>query len=208
MKYYVVLKGKIPGIYTTWNEAKEQIYKYPGALYKSFNTLEEAQEYQKAFNSNNDVNEYLQDTSTLKNTYLAYTDGSYSMRDNTCGYGIVLITPDNIQYNYCGNINFEKNTNNIAELYAIFVVLSNVKQDIIIYSDSRYSINAVTTPTNNKSANKELIEAIQELMKGRNVEFRHVKAHADNELNNLVDELANIGRTIKQPLILHSKQQL
>lgn len=200
MKYYVVLRGRTPGIYTTWNEAKEQIYKFKGALYKSFDTLEEAQQYQNAFSNNKDIKK--------DNIYIAYTDGSYSMRDNTCGYGIVLITPDKVQYNYCGNIDFEKRTNNIAELYAIYVTLYNVKQDIIIYSDSRYSINAITTPTTSKSANKELIERIQELMKGRYVEFVHVKAHADNKLNNLVDELANIGRTINESLVLHSVVKL
>ena len=44
-KYYSVVKGRIPGIYTTWDEAKTQIHEYAGAVYKSFKTEEEAKEY-------------------------------------------------------------------------------------------------------------------------------------------------------------------
>lgn len=35
-KYYVVWKGKKPGIYTSWNDCKKQIENVTGALYKSF----------------------------------------------------------------------------------------------------------------------------------------------------------------------------
>jgi ribonuclease HI len=42
MKYYVVWKGRKPGIYTTWEECKSQVHKYSGAKYKSFPTLDEA----------------------------------------------------------------------------------------------------------------------------------------------------------------------
>lgn len=44
-KYYGVITGKKPGIYTTWQECKEQVDGYPGAVYKSFPTLEAAQAY-------------------------------------------------------------------------------------------------------------------------------------------------------------------
>jgi len=41
-KFYSIFKGHTPGIYTTWDEAKEQVDGYPGAVYKSFKTEEEA----------------------------------------------------------------------------------------------------------------------------------------------------------------------
>jgi len=44
-KFYAVVKGHIPGIYTTWDEAKTQVDGYPGAVYKSFKTEEEAEEF-------------------------------------------------------------------------------------------------------------------------------------------------------------------
>lgn len=45
MAYYAVKEGRKPGVYTTWEECSEQVTKYPGALYKKFNTEEDALEY-------------------------------------------------------------------------------------------------------------------------------------------------------------------
>ncbi len=45
-KYYVVWKGRKPGIYQDWKECEEQIKGYEGAEYKSFLTRESAE---KAF---------------------------------------------------------------------------------------------------------------------------------------------------------------
>jgi ribonuclease HI len=44
-KFYAVVKGCTPGIYTTWDEAKTQVDGYPGAVYKSFKTEEEADKF-------------------------------------------------------------------------------------------------------------------------------------------------------------------
>ena len=45
MKYYVVVKGKKPGIYLTWEECKKQVDGYNGAKFKSFVTIEDAEFY-------------------------------------------------------------------------------------------------------------------------------------------------------------------
>lgn len=42
-KYYVVWRGKQPGIYTEWEACKEQVQGVQGAQYKSFGTREEAE---------------------------------------------------------------------------------------------------------------------------------------------------------------------
>ncbi len=42
-KFYAVRKGKNPGVYRTWDECKDQVHKFSGAIYKSFKTLKEAQ---------------------------------------------------------------------------------------------------------------------------------------------------------------------
>lgn len=44
-RYYAVKVGRIPGIYQTWDEAKAQVNGYSGAIYKSFATLQEADEF-------------------------------------------------------------------------------------------------------------------------------------------------------------------
>jgi ribonuclease HI len=45
--YYVVHKGRIPGIYSNWNQCKKQIDKFEGAIFKKFNTENEANEFLK-----------------------------------------------------------------------------------------------------------------------------------------------------------------
>ena len=48
-KYYVVWNGVCPGIYTSWTDCKLQINGYAGAVYKSFDSKEEAEQaYQSA----------------------------------------------------------------------------------------------------------------------------------------------------------------
>ena len=44
-KIYAVKKGRVPGIYETWEEANEQIKGFSGATHASFKTREEATEY-------------------------------------------------------------------------------------------------------------------------------------------------------------------
>lgn len=51
-KFYVVKNGRKVGIYNTWEECKEQVYKFSGAEYKSFETLEEAKSYLYGKNNN------------------------------------------------------------------------------------------------------------------------------------------------------------
>lgn len=47
-KYYVVWKGLHPGIFSSWAECEKQIKGYEGALFKSFETIAEAE---KAYTS-------------------------------------------------------------------------------------------------------------------------------------------------------------
>jgi ribonuclease HI len=42
-KYYVVWKGRKPGIFTSWPECEKQVKGFPAAQYKSFDSLKEAE---------------------------------------------------------------------------------------------------------------------------------------------------------------------
>ena len=53
-KYYVVIKGKKSGIFSTWEETKKSVIGYKGAVYKSFLSEEEAKQYFDKFNFIND----------------------------------------------------------------------------------------------------------------------------------------------------------
>lgn len=52
MKIYAVKQGRIPGLYNTWDECKLQVNGYKGALYKSFTTITEANQYMEIITYN------------------------------------------------------------------------------------------------------------------------------------------------------------
>jgi len=45
LKWYVVVNGRVPGIYTDWGETKKQVDGFCGAIFKSFTNKDEADEY-------------------------------------------------------------------------------------------------------------------------------------------------------------------
>lgn len=47
-KYYVVWKGRKTGVFSTWDECKQQIGNYTAAVYKSFESLAEANKAYKS----------------------------------------------------------------------------------------------------------------------------------------------------------------
>ena len=57
IRYYAVCTGRKPGIYYSWEECKDQIYRYSGALFKSFETRQQAEKYinSPVINENNKI---------------------------------------------------------------------------------------------------------------------------------------------------------
>lgn len=94
-KYYAVKIGKTPGIYQTWDECKTMTHGYSGAVYKSFKTLEEAEQFMKGAVASSRI-ENVKGTSTaqiiegLPEVY-AFVDGSYNVATHVYGYGGFLI---------------------------------------------------------------------------------------------------------------------
>ena len=86
--YYAVKKGRNTGIYKSWNDCKEQVQGFSGAVYKGFETLKEAEEFLEG-----EVSREIKDLSgmeTFPETY-AFVDGSYNIRTGTYGYGGFLV---------------------------------------------------------------------------------------------------------------------
>lgn len=44
MSWYVVHRGRIPGVYNSWRKCQEQVNGYRNNSYQKFNTMEEAEE--------------------------------------------------------------------------------------------------------------------------------------------------------------------
>lgn len=145
-KYYVVWKGITPGIYPSWEECQVQITGVQ-ALYKSFNTLEEAE---RAYSSS--PHEYIgRDT---KSNAVSETAQQYIIKNALAVDAACSGNPGMMEYRgvYIGTgeeiFHFGPmyGTNNIGEFLAIVHGLALLKQKNInlpIYSDSRNALSWV-----------------------------------------------------------------
>lgn len=89
-KYYAVKIGKTSGIYRTWAECAQLVQGYPGAIYKSFPSMEEAESF-----LGNAVPEY---ENAEKQTPYAFVDGSYNAATGVYGYGGFLVDGDGMRH--------------------------------------------------------------------------------------------------------------
>src|SRR5699024_6858662 len=88
MKYYAVREGRNPGIYHTWEECSNEVIGYKGAVYKKFNSHDEALNFIKKDKTKNmKMEEDMKD-----NEMKSYVDGSFSTQANIYSYGVILLT--------------------------------------------------------------------------------------------------------------------
>jgi ribonuclease HI len=145
-KYYVVWNGVYPGIYDNWTDCQLQIKGYVGALYKSFESKEEAE---NAFSDSacNYIGKSTKTNRTLnQNEKPLYTRESLAV-DAACSGN-----PGNVEYRgvyvETGQQVFHvgpmaQGTNNIGEFLALVHGLALFSKNgckMPIYSDSRNAI--------------------------------------------------------------------
>jgi ribonuclease H-related protein len=201
-KYYAVAKGVTPGIYTDWPTTQKMVNGFPKAVFKSFTTKQEAEEYMRLYA---DKSIAATQSQILPKDTIIYTDGS--MNEGRCGFGVVIITNVGDKFEAYGHVpKYLGVTNNVAELYAIYVALSLVQGDVSIYSDSTYAIGVLTGW--NAKVNIDIIESIKRLLANRTVKFQHVDAHSGITYNEEADRLADRGRTQEKELIVIKNGQL
>ena len=95
-KYYAVKNGRKPGIYQTWDEAKNQVDGFSSPVYKSFKTLAEAEAFLGG--QSTPVKSSLKNPAPKTNnstigpdTIEAYVDGSFHKASNRYSFGVAII---------------------------------------------------------------------------------------------------------------------
>lgn len=127
--------------------------------------------------------------------YECYSDGAYSSARNQGGVGIVFLRNGRKVFDYSKG--FKNTTNNQMEIAAAIMTLKCFKKEvasITIYTDSMYVIGCATLGWQRKK-NIRLWKVFDEELRRvsqlcPNIQFKHVKGHADNRWNNYVDKLA------------------
>ena len=191
-KFYSVVIGRIPGLYTTWEDCETQVSKYPGAIFKAFCSREEAHEYlvqhctgvaislppipppatkkRKQFTESplEIQKSSSPDYSNNNNVMVVYTDGACSFNDTTnpasrAGCGVWF--GDNDIRNISTHLPGLKQTNQRAELYAAILALEVLPKDkpVEIRSDSKYTIK-LAMRTYNAHDNIDLVQQLLTLI--------------------------------------------
>jgi len=168
-KYYVVWKGREPGVFNNWEECKQQIFEFQGAIYKSFPTLEEAQQ---AFKNKPHI--YL----TKTNSSIPTNSNHKPILNSLCVDGACSSATGQMEYQCVHTQSreiifkqgpYKTGTNNIAEFLALVHVLALCKQKnclLPIYSDSHTAMVWVKnkkskTTLENIPENKEILDLIE-----------------------------------------------
>ncbi|WP_317311366.1 ribonuclease H family protein [Clostridium thermobutyricum] len=203
-KFYSVYKGKSgePKIFTSWDECKKEVIGFKGAIYKSFKTREEAEQFILLnLNSSSGVKK---DASLKEESFIAdegltaYVDGSFSLEKKNYSYGMVCIENGEVVFTDNGvgtdknaislrNVSGEVNGAMKAVEYAIE---NNFNQITIVFDYQGIESWALGTWKRNNDITKNYNEFMQEKMKEIKINFKKVKGHSGDKFNDMADKLA------------------
>ena len=186
-KFYAVRKGKKTGIFTTWEECKNQVTGFSGAEYKSFKTREEAQEYCQG-GSTGTITEWEAE---------CYTDGSYDPASKRYSYGVVVQWQGQEQELSEAFSDAEMATmRNVAgeikgAMAAMEFCVTHGIQSLRLNYDyegvEKWCTGAWKCNKSGTIAYKAYYDSIKDKLQ---VSFHHVKGHSGVEGNERVDKLA------------------
>jgi len=207
-KYYAVAKGKTPGIYLTWDDCKAQVDHFPGAVYKGFVTLQEAEVFVQNVNGNVkvDICEQLEiplqekgvkEQISTSEHLVAYVDGSYDHSQLRYAYGCVLVLPEEeVTLNGSDNHEDYVSMRNVAgeimgSEQAVLWALEHGYKKVTIY----YDYEGIEKWANgiwkaNKPGTQRYKTFIQEKRQDIEIYFQKVAAHTGVKYNEMADQLA------------------
>ena len=142
-----------------------------------------------------------------------YTDGS--KMNNIAGFGYIITDGDTEIAQASGCLG--KNASVFqAEVYAIYracIELSNYDKDVVIFTDSQSSIDALCKLKVKSSVVKNCINELNNLAERRSVVIRYIKAHNDWTGSEAADQAAKAGVTSQDKVnipipISKAKQQI
>lgn len=205
-KYYAVKVGEKIGIYNSWDECKKNVHGFPGAVYKSFASKEEAELFIYGKNNENlsnnsfrDINDIDENIKALKDGELiAFVDGSFNAKTKTYGYGAAVYSNKWIKEFNGSNDEYEElaEMRNVAgELMGVIAVVKLaidmcMKSIKIYYDYTGIEAWANNNWKTNKKFTKFYAEYIKKSRENIEIDFIKVKAHSGVKYNELVDKLA------------------
>ena len=186
-KYYAVKIGRTPGIYTSWNDCQKEVISFSGAVYKSFQTLSEAQDF-------------LNDTKTetiSASEAVAYVDGSFLLESSMFSYGAVLFyNGEEIHFSKAFSDPELVSMRNVAgeikgaEFIMRYCIDKDIKSVDLYYDYEGIEKWCTGAWKTNKLGTQNYSNFYKSIQNKLFVNFIKVKGHSGNEYNDLADKLA------------------
>lgn len=197
-KFYAVKKGRTTGIFHTWDECKTQVSGFPGAVYKSFSTAEEAAQYLGWMGGNaKQQADTPGEEKQPKCQITAYVDGSFYVPTGEYGSGVVILTGDQeVHLKAKGDDQELAQMRNVAgEILAAEIAmkyaLEQGYESIEIVHDyegiAKWCLGDWKTNKNGTRRYKEVYDQYSQKIR---IVFTKVKGHSGNQYNDLADHLA------------------
>ena len=214
-KFYAVKQGRKTGMFLTWDDCKKQVMGYPGAIYKSFGTREEAEAYlgvtgaqtgqkngtvdatERTAGITRSVSSGNNKSENIENAVEIYVDGSYHAATKEFSYGMVVLVDGkeekfsqkmtDPELAQMRNVAGEIKGSEAAMQYA----LDHKIPSIIIYHDYQGIASWCNGDWKaNKPGTIAYRDFYREASRKIKIQFRKVKGHSNDKYNDMVDQLA------------------
>jgi ribonuclease H-related protein len=203
-KFYAVRVGRQTGVFDDWKKAEQQVNKFKGAIYQSFDNPKIAWEFVRANAQEFELkfaNQQIDTTQQAKvspTQAVAYTDGSFDATSQTYSYGVVILwnqklikmarrfkkTRDVELRNVAGELEGAIRALKFAHQNKIkSLTLYHDYQGIAAWATGKWKANLPLT--------QEYRDYVEKLRVDLDVKFVWVKGHSGDYYNEMVDALAS-----------------
>ena len=184
-KYYAVKNGRKIGVFKTWDECKIQVDGYSGAIYKSFQNIDDAKKFITG------------EENTEESKNFAYVDGSFLADTNEFSFGAIISVDGEVfefskkfsdpdmatMRNVAGEI--------VGSGFVMRYALQNNLKSIDIYYDyagiEKWCTGEWKANKDGTIRYRDFYLSIKDKLK---INFIKVKGHSGNKLNDRADRLA------------------
>ena len=201
-KYYAVAKGKsgVAMILESWPACQKEVIGAKGAIYKSFENIDDAKEFIKLqAGGTASKKEVIGDAeSEVFEGLRIYVDGSFMAHKENFSFGLVAIENGEVLYTEKGvgededaialrNVSGEV----MGAIKAVeYAIKNRYKEVTICYDYQGIECWALGTWKRNRTLTQKYNEFMKESMKEIKVNFLKIKGHSGNKFNDMADRLA------------------